>query len=297
MLVNRTNVQALYTGFKTTFNGAFEGAKPVWGRVAMPVNSTASKETYAWLGQLPNFREWVGDRVAQNLKQHDWTIKNRKFEMTITVPRDDIEDDEYGVYSPIASEMGRASAVHPDQLVFELLKTGFSALCYDGQYFFDTDHPVTLATGAASVWSNSGGGGGTPWMLLDTTRMVKPVIFQKRRDYDFRSLQSLDDPYVFDRDEFKFGVDARVNAGFGLPQLAYGSKQTLDVTAYAAARASMGGLKGDNGRVLGISPNLLVVPPSLEKAGLEVLKAQRNAAGADNVYAGTAELLVVPWLG
>lgn len=93
MLVNRANVQGLYTGFKTTFNGAFTGVTPVWNRVAMPVNSTTSKETYAWLGQLPNFREWIGDRVAQNLKQSDYTIKNRKFEMTITVGRDEIEDD------------------------------------------------------------------------------------------------------------------------------------------------------------------------------------------------------------
>lgn len=296
MLVNRANVTGLYTGFKTTFNGAFTGVTPVWNRVAMDVPSTASKETYAWLGQLPGFREWIGDRVIQNLKQHDYTIKNRKFESTIGVSRDEIEDDEYGVYSPLVSEMGRLSAVHPDELVFGLLQTGFTGLCYDGQYFFDTDHPVTLADGTAGTWSNHGGGAGTPWYLLDTARAVKPLIRQKRRDYNFRSMTDLNDEKVFMRDEFVFGVDGRSNAGFGLPHLAYGSKQALDIANYAAARTAMMGLKGDNGRPLGIMPNLLVVPPSLEKAGLEVLKAQRNAAGADNVYAGTAELLVVPWL-
>ena len=296
MIVNRANVQGLYTGFKTTFNGAFTGVTPVWNRVAMDVPSTTSQEIYAWLGQIPGFREWIGDRVIQNLKQHDYTVKNKKFESTIGVSRDHIEDDTYGVFTPLVSEMGRLSAVHPDELVFGLAKQGFTSRCYDGQYFFDTDHPVTAADGSVGVWSNFGGGAGTPWYLLDTSRAVKPLIRQKRREYSFRSMNDLNDDRVFMRDEFAFGVDGRSNAGFGLPQLAYASKQGLDVAAYADARSKMMGLLGDGGRPLGITPNLLVVPPSLEKAGLEVLKAQRNAAGADNVYAGTAELLVVPWL-
>jgi len=296
MLVNRANLTALYTGYKTIFNGAFEGVKPVWNRVAMDVPSTTSQEVYAWLGQIPGFREWIGDRVIQNLKQYDYTIKNKKFESTLGVLRDNIEDDTYGIFNPLFGEMGRLSAVHPDELVFGLCKNGFTSLCYDGQYFFDTDHPVVNADGSAGTWSNHGGGAGTPWFLLDTTRAVKPLIRQKRRDYSFRAMTDLNDDKVFMTDQFLFGVDGRSNAGFGLPQLAYGSKQPLDVAAYATGRAQMGSLKGDNGRPLGVMPNLLVVPPSLEKAGLEVLKAQRNAAGADNVYAGTAELLVVPWL-
>jgi len=43
-------------------------------------------------------------------------------------------------------------------------------------------------------------------------------------------------------------------------------------------------------------PNLLVVPPALEHAGLTILNAERDQYGATNVYKGTAELLVVPWL-
>ncbi|MBI1262956.1 MAG: hypothetical protein GC184_14660 [Rhizobiales bacterium] len=296
MEVNRANVTGLYTGFNTAFNMAFTGVKPVWNKLAMDVPSTTSQEVYGWLGQMPGFREWIGERVIKNLKQHDYTIKNKKFESSIAVNRDHIEDDTYGVFTPMVSEMGRLSAVHPDELIFGLLKTGFAKTCYDGQYFFDTDHPVVLADGTQGSWSNYGGGAGTPWYLLDTSRAVKPLIRQKRRDYSFRSMTDLNDQRVFMTDEFVFGVDGRSNAGFGLPQLAYGSKQALDVDTYAAARAAMGELKGDEGRPLGITPNLLVVPPSHEKAGLEVLKAQRNAAGADNVYAGTAELLVVPWL-
>jgi phage major head subunit gpT-like protein len=87
------------------------------------------------------------------------------------------------------------------------------------------------------------------------------------------------------------------NAGYGLWQLAHASQQTLDVDNYFAARAAMQGLKGDGGRPLAISPNLLVVPPSLEKRALEVVTVERLANGADNPAKGTAQVLVCPWLG
>lgn len=46
-------------------------------------------------------REWIGEREVQALAAYDYLIKNKKFEMTIGVPRDDIEDDKYGVYTPL----------------------------------------------------------------------------------------------------------------------------------------------------------------------------------------------------
>ena len=49
-------------------------------------------------------------------------------------------------------------------------------------------------------------------------------------------------------DEFLYGVRARVNAGFGLWQLGFGSKDALNEANYAAARAAMMGFKSDGGR-------------------------------------------------
>ena len=43
-------------------------------------------------------------------------------------------------------------------------------------------------------------------------------------------------------------------------------------------------------------PTHLVVPPALREAGLAILNAERDAAGATNVWRGAATLLVVPWL-
>lgn len=294
MIVNKGNLKTLFTGYKAAFNKGFRGGDVNWQQVATRVPSTTKAEEYGWLGQFPKLREWVGDRHVKGMASHGYTIKNKKFEATIAVPRDDIEDDTYGVYTPLMQEMGYAARVHPDELIFGLLANGFTETCYDGQYFFDTDHPV-----GNGVVSNMQAGTGNPWFLLDTRRALKPLIFQVRRDYDFRAITSLEDESVFMRDEFKFGVDARVAAGFGFWQQAFGSKAALDAANFKAARQAMRALKSDEGRPLGISPNLLVVGPSNADAAETLIKSEQVSDGTttvSNILRNAVDVLVVPWL-
>ena len=110
------------------------------------VPSTTGEQDYKWLGQMPGMREWIGEREVQALAAYDYLIKNKKFEMTIGVPRDDIEDDKYGVYTPLFSNMGEAAALQPDELVFGAMMSGFNEKCYDGLSFFNTAHKVGDAT-------------------------------------------------------------------------------------------------------------------------------------------------------
>lgn len=297
MLINQANLRSLYTGFSTAFQGGFAGVAPLYNSVATTINSTTAENEYGWLGQMPGFREWIGDRVVKNVSNYGYTVRNRTFEQTISVKRDHIEDDNIGIYTPLFAELGRSAASFPDTLVFPFLASGFSTNCYDKQYFFDTDHPVLDANGAETSVSNFQGGSGTAWYLLDVSRALKPLIFQSRRKFDnlIRKDQATDDN-VFDRNEYVYGNDGRCNVGFGFWQMAYGSKQTLNAANYAAARAAMLSFKADGGTPLGIMPKLLVVPPSLEGAAKQILQSQLVNGGESNPWAGTAEMLMVPWL-
>lgn len=287
MIINRANLTALWTGYRTSFNDAFSGVEPDWQKVAMLVKSQTAKETYGWLGKTIAMRRWAGDRQVQNLKAHDFTITNEKYEATVSVGRDEIEDGVFAMADVLFKDLGLKTARYPDKLVFDLLAAGFTSLCYDGQYFFDDDHPV----GSGTV-SNLGAGSATPWFLLDTNGAIKPLIFQQRKPPQLVKLDREDDENVFMRGEFLYGVDMRGAAGYGMWQQAFGSKATLSATNYAAARAAMMAFKSDDGEPLGIRPNLLVVPPSLEGAAREILLAERDDAGATNVWRGTADLLV-----
>jgi phage major head subunit gpT-like protein len=299
MIINSANLAGLNKGFNVSFNKGLSSAPSYYRKVAMTTKSGTGEETYAWLGQLPKLREWLGDRVLKNLTAHGYAIKNKLFESTVKVPRVSIEDDQYGVYGPLFEELGLAAGEHPDELIFSLLAAGFSIPCYDGQYFFDTDHPVKNEDGTESSVSNFGGGSGAAWYLLDTTRAIKPLIFQERMPYNLQGLTGETDEGVFLRDEYLYGVRARANAGFGLWQLAYASKQTLDATNYAAARAAMMGLKGDEGRPLGIKPNVLVVSPALEQKALQLISNEliiNSGVAVSNEWKGSADLIVTAWL-
>ncbi|WP_312818151.1 Mu-like prophage major head subunit gpT family protein, partial [Pseudomonas sp.] len=146
---------------------------------------------------------------------------------------------------------------------------------------------------AVSV-SNYQDGTGPAWYLLDVSRAIKPIIFQKRRNYDLKAMTKVDDEAVFMEDVYRYGVDARVNAGFGLWQFAYCSKAPFNAENYAAARAAMKAFKADGGRPLGVNPGLLVVPSSLEGPARKLVV--KDAEGG-NEWAGSAEVLSPSWLG
>lgn len=295
MQITGEAIDLMFKGFNATFNQVHQATQAHWDKVAMNLKSTGSHEVYGWLSAMPQMREWLGDRVVNSLGRSDYVIKNRKFEATIRVPREHIEDDKIGLYGPQLNMLAYNAATHPDELVFELLRGGFDNPCYDGQSFFDTDHPVLDKDGNSTSVSNMQEGAGVPWFLLDTSRPIKPLVFQERVPYTPQQLADDRDAHVFLKDEYVYGIRARVNAGFGLWQLAFGSKAGLTAANYAAARTAMHTMRYDYGRIMGVAPTLLVVPPQHEAAAREILRSER-IEGSDNVWRDSAELLVTPFL-
>jgi phage major head subunit gpT-like protein len=140
MIINKSALQQIYVGFKTIFNKAFETSKPIYEKIATVVPSSTKTESYKWLGKIPRMREWIGERQIQNLGAFEYEIKNKPFEVTIALDKEDIEDDTIGIYTPIVQSMSESAAMHPDQIVLPLLPNGFTNKCYDGKNFFATDH-------------------------------------------------------------------------------------------------------------------------------------------------------------
>lgn len=297
MIINRDAIRLVFVSLKTLFQNALNAAPAQYSEIAMTVPSNTKAEDYGWLGDVPGMREWVGDKVVKSLSAYNYTITNKPFEATIAVSRDDLEDDITGKYAQAATNYGTSAAAWPDKLVFNLVNDGFTQPCYDGQYYFDTDHlvagesvsnkgtaPLSVASQAAalagygtartammSITNEEGDPlditpnvllvhpalqdiantlmttdrleDGKPnlykgtakvlvsariknpksWFLLDTTKSVKPFIFQQRKAPVFVSQTDMNNDDVFNRAEFKFGIEARGNAGFAFWQLAYGS--------------------------------------------------------------------------
>ncbi|TNF16826.1 MAG: hypothetical protein EP320_00775 [Rhodobacteraceae bacterium] len=292
MDINHASLAALNTAFTTAFNTTLTGVETTYGRIAMTVPSSTRNQTYPKLSELGPMREWIGERFIERLEVDGFTITNRKFEKTVAVQADDIADNQIGVYTPMISDLGQVAAELPDDLVWERLEAGFTTEHYDGQNFFDTDHPVLDADGNEQSVSNFQGGAGAAWYLIDDSRVIKPLIFQDREAAKITAKTSLTDDNVFMQDEFIWGAKRRCAAGFGAWQLAYASRQALTPENYALARKAMLEARGHRGRKLNLKPKLLVVSPANDGAAREILMNERDAAGATNKWRNTAELMV-----
>lgn len=298
MLITPASLAALQQGFNAAFLQGFGSAKSTWELIAQRVPSTADIENYGWMKELPGMREWVGQRQVNNLEAVGAQLKNKSWEHTIGVKRTHIEDDKLGIYTPRLQIQGETVGRHPDELVWGLLPTGFAAKGFDGQYFFDTDHVGYTAAGAETSWSNTGGGAGAAWFLMDLSRsFMKPLIFQERKKAEFVSLTRPDSDHVFLNDEYLYGADARYVAGFGFHQLAYGSKATLDATNFAAGRLVLETQRRPDGSPLPVIATHLVCGPSSRTAAEAVLMKEYLANGESNTNYKAVNLVVDPRLG
>jgi len=109
-------------------------------KVSMLFESDQESETYKWLGMVPQMREWIAGRNAKGFRENGITITNKEYEATLEVLTKEIRRDKTGQVMVRINELARRTISHWASLLTTLMINGEAAVCYDGQYFFDTDH-------------------------------------------------------------------------------------------------------------------------------------------------------------
>jgi phage major head subunit gpT-like protein len=133
---------AAYNAFDLSFQTGLRAAPdPWWSKLAMKRPSSTKQETYAWMAKIAQMKKWVDERTIESIASYGYALVNDDYELTVEVDRNDILDDQYGIYKPIFEDMGFAAAKWPDTQITTLMQTGESLLTYDGQNFFDAAHP------------------------------------------------------------------------------------------------------------------------------------------------------------
>lgn len=118
--------------------------------VAREFTSDQESETYKWLGMAPAMREWIGGRQPRGFRENGLTIVNKTFESTLIVLLDEIRRDKTGQVMARVQELSDRTNGHWASLISALIIAGETTACYDGQYYFDTDH----AEGDSGTQSN-----------------------------------------------------------------------------------------------------------------------------------------------
>lgn len=108
--------------------------------VANLFGSDQASETYNFLGQSPMMREWIASRQAKGFTGNGITVVNKHYESTIEIKKKDARRDKTGQIRARVNEWTDRAQTHWASLLSTAIVNGDSSLCYDGQYFFDTDH-------------------------------------------------------------------------------------------------------------------------------------------------------------
>ena len=144
----------------------------------MTTSSTSNKENYGWLGSVPNLTEWKDERTLHGLRDFDYELPNKHYEATLQVDRDNLADDQLGAIKIRIADLARKAKLHPRKLFFEALLAGTTELCYDGQFFFDTDH----SEGDSGTQSNLLTGTGTTLAQLQTDFIAARAAMENFKD-------------------------------------------------------------------------------------------------------------------
>jgi phage major head subunit gpT-like protein len=226
MIITTNTLSTLQTLLKGEFNLHLKSleAEGFHKIVATLITSNSKSNTYGWLGRFPKLREWVGDRVFEDIKNSSYVIDNKKYEATINVEREDIEDDNLGMYSPMAKAMADEYVAFLNRNLATLLKDGFSTPCYDGKNFFDEQHQIFQkadGTGITSDVSNIFGKAESkeaPWFLLALSGSLRPLIIQQRTLPEFEHITDTKNDIVFMKDQYLYGIRYRGSFGYGFWQ-------------------------------------------------------------------------------
>jgi len=118
--------------------------------VSMLMPSVQETENYKWLGMSPAMRQWIGGRHAKGFKTQGLSITNLEYEATLEVLTRELRRDKTGQIMTRVRELADRANSHWASLLTTLIVAGVSSVCYDTQYFFDTDHADPGATYSTS---------------------------------------------------------------------------------------------------------------------------------------------------
>ena len=268
-MINREILDTVFRGLKADFNGKLKiaGEDKSADEIATTVPSSTASERFDWFGQLPDARKWVGARKINQLTNFKYEVFHDYYEVTLAVKREDILDNTLGGYKLQALTGAEAMSYLKPKLICQALNSGKSNLCYDGQNFFSTDHPVGNdgdETAVPNLFDNGGAQATHPWYMLDVSRAVKPILFVEREKPQFQSFQSMQDWHAFMTREFIFGAHARYGSGYGLWQFAARNEGALCYNTAKTCYDAMSDYRGDeldeDGRrkKMGVNPSVIV---------------------------------------
>lgn len=142
MQITPQSLRDLRVAINQLFQGARTKTPSVYQQFASRTTAATKTVSFPSHAATRKLRRWDGERKVVNGKAYDYRVTAEKFELTMGIPVEEIEDDNIGAYNHLVMDMGEQTALWPDDLVFEALLAGETELAFDGLAFFSNSHAL-----------------------------------------------------------------------------------------------------------------------------------------------------------
>lgn len=136
--INDKTLQDLEKTLNAKWTEAFTAApQSQLNSLATIYSSSTASNHYAFMEALASWSEWNGARQFKDIASQQFEVKNKDYEMSIKMPKNQLEDDQIGMYVDIVPNMVAGWFKKQQSLIMDVLTSNPDA--YDGVALFKTD--------------------------------------------------------------------------------------------------------------------------------------------------------------
>ena len=133
--INDAQLQELGKILNAKWTAAFEAAPQTQlNALATMYTSTAASNNYAFLEALGGWSEWNGARKFKDVASQQFEVLNKDYEMSLKMPKNQIEDDQIGMYTDLVPNMVQQWFKKQQGLIMSVLTS--NPIAYDGVALF-----------------------------------------------------------------------------------------------------------------------------------------------------------------
>lgn len=143
--INDATLQDLNKMLDAKWTAAFEAApQSQLNALATMYTSTTASNNYAFMEALGGWSLWNGARQFKDVASQQFEVVNNDYECSMKMPKNQLEDDQIGMYVDIVPSMVQGWFKKQQELIFDVL-TG-NPVAYDGVTLFKTDRSYGSST-------------------------------------------------------------------------------------------------------------------------------------------------------
>ena len=140
MVVQTEIVEALRTRVHALYAQIHEEYTPIWPAYVTEITGAETVNKMDWFGAMPIMREVKGPIDIGKVHHHDYTITVGRQGVGILVELKMLYHNRLDQVGLMLRDFFARTVTYEDRVCAQTLSAGFSTTCFDGQYFYDSDH-------------------------------------------------------------------------------------------------------------------------------------------------------------